>query len=63
MPHHRDSEPQTRSWQGPVICFVVPGEYQLIGECRCGLIMVGVGYEDMPADHQHVALLAEGVAG
>jgi hypothetical protein len=41
----------------------VPGEYQQIGECRCGLIVVGVGYDDMPADHQQAALLPEGLAG
>ena len=39
----RPREPADRSCPGPVICFAVPGEYQQIGECRCGLISVGVG--------------------
>jgi hypothetical protein len=61
VPRHRDPEP--RSCPGPIICFAVPGEYQQIGQCRCGLIVVGVGYDDMPADHQHAALLPEGLTG
>jgi hypothetical protein len=60
MPH---GQPDQRSCPGPVICFAVPGEYQQIGVCRCGLIVVGVGYDDMPADHQQAALLPEGLAG
>ena len=61
MPRRRDPEPL--SCPGPIICFAVPGEYQQIGECRCGLIVVGVGYDDMPADHQQAALLPEGLTG
>jgi hypothetical protein len=61
MPRRRDPEPP--SCPGPIICFAVPGESRQIGECRCGLIVVGVVYEDMPADHRHAALVHEGLAG
>jgi hypothetical protein len=56
-------DPGLPSCPGPVICFAVPGEYQQLGACQCGLIVVGVGYDDMPADHQQAALLAVGLAG
>ena len=60
---HLHPDPEPRSCPGPIVCFVVPGTYQQIGECRCGLIVVGVGHDDMPADHQDAALVPEGLAG
>jgi hypothetical protein len=38
----RRSSPE-RTCPGPIVCFVVPGATQQIGECRCGVVVVGVG--------------------
>jgi hypothetical protein len=41
-----------RECAGPIVCYVVPGQQKQLGECRCGLIVVGLGHDDIPENHR-----------
>jgi hypothetical protein len=41
------------------VCYVVPGLDTQLGECRCGLIVVGLGYDELPVDHRGARVEAE----
>ncbi len=45
-----------RGCSGPIVSYEVPGEDKKLGECRCGLILIGVARDDLPPDHQGATL-------
>jgi hypothetical protein len=52
----------TDQCEGPIVCFSVSGVVPQLGVCRCGLIIVGLGHDEIPPDHQHAPLIPEGMA-